>query len=83
MTFYQSSDLPRLQALILLADVFTDGKWISQHLPVRDSRVVVKTNWELERGSKCFWARAETFVTRKQRGEIEGRGRFLFNLEFF
>ncbi|KAJ7655702.1 hypothetical protein DFH06DRAFT_1329139 [Mycena polygramma] len=66
------SDLPRLYALILLADAFVDGRWISQHLPVCDSRVVVvQMNLDLDQGNNYFWAQADTFLARKQRGEIE------------
>ncbi|KAJ7350674.1 hypothetical protein DFH08DRAFT_862093 [Mycena albidolilacea] len=60
------SDLPRLQALVILADVFVDGKYIAQHLPVSDPRlVVVNINWELERGSKHFWDCSEVFLRQK------------------
>ncbi|KAJ6491745.1 hypothetical protein C8R47DRAFT_1121629 [Mycena vitilis] len=66
------SDLPRLNALVLLADAFVNGRWISQHLPVSDQRgVVVQTNWDLDRGNNYFWAQADTFLARKHRGEIE------------
>jgi hypothetical protein len=67
------SDLPRLQALVLLADVFVDGKYIAQHLPIFDPRlVVVDINWELERGSKHFWDRSDAFLGQKRGGEIKG-----------
>ncbi|KAJ7304676.1 hypothetical protein DFH08DRAFT_985661 [Mycena albidolilacea] len=57
------SDLPRLQALVILADVFVDGEYIAQHLPVSNPRLaVVNMNWELERGSKHFWNYSEAFL---------------------
>ncbi|KAF7362340.1 hypothetical protein MVEN_00580600 [Mycena venus] len=66
------SDLPSLDVLVLMADVFVDGKYISQHLPFCDPRVVVvKRNWQLERGGQYFWERVETFLAEKQKGKIE------------
>ncbi|KAJ7807877.1 hypothetical protein B0H14DRAFT_2872018 [Mycena olivaceomarginata] len=59
-------------ALVLLADVFVDGKYIAQHLPIFDPRlVVVDINWELERGSKHFWDRSDAFLGQKRGGEIK------------
>ncbi|KAJ6593363.1 hypothetical protein B0H19DRAFT_1055951 [Mycena capillaripes] len=77
------SDLPTLQALVLLADVFADGKWISQRLPVFDPRmVVVKINWELERGSNHFWARVEAFLEQKRREKLKVGFRFQPKMRF-
>jgi hypothetical protein len=65
--------LVNIQALVILADVFVDGKYIAQHLPVFDPRlVVVNINWELERGSKHFWDCSEVFLRQKRSGEIKG-----------
>ncbi|KAJ7876084.1 hypothetical protein B0H14DRAFT_2714522 [Mycena olivaceomarginata] len=59
-------------ALVILADVFVDGKYIAQHLPVFDPRlVVVNINWELERGSKHFWDCSEVVLRQKRSGEIK------------
>jgi hypothetical protein len=68
------ADLPILLALVLVAEAFVDGEWVSRHLPVSDPRVVVvQTDWDLgARRRDDFWARADSFYAQKRRAQIEG-----------
>ncbi|KAJ7461198.1 hypothetical protein FB451DRAFT_1371429 [Mycena latifolia] len=67
------SDLPNLQTLILVADIFVDGDWISRHLPVLDQRIVVvqATSDFDPQCSVDFWERADSFMVQKRRGVIQ------------
>ncbi|KAJ7655703.1 hypothetical protein DFH06DRAFT_1329140 [Mycena polygramma] len=68
------SDCPNLLALVLYANEEMTTK--AKHFSVNDPRVVVLVSedllsqWNMTSGD--IWARADSFISRKRRGEIEG-----------